>query len=247
MDYKFLPETIKERLSSEPDFVLRGCGGFSGKPGESYLILHETELLLFEKNFSEKKFAGHRVDCHSPALSLELNQTPFSSELKIIDQYTMKLSGLETGTAALMIGKIDSLRQHSLVANEAVSKPFMILLMILTDLKNHGALENSDDNVLEKFIIDEICRGNRPLYLAGQELHQQGKLTKYLSETNLSIQQKRCILANMLELVMRDGQFSKTEQNMISEYGDKLGLGESEFNTVWDVILDKNCLAMLAE
>ncbi len=59
--------------------------------------------------------------------------------------------------------------------------------------------------------------------------------------------QKRCMLANMLEMAMRDGEFSGSEQTLIYEAATKLGIKKDDFNAIWNVILDKNCLSILTD
>ena len=245
MDAKFLPEQIRQQLDGDPDYALRGSGGFNGKTGESYLIFQSPRLLLFERNFGDNNFAQSMMDCVADDSMIELVQDRFSSELKIGNQYSIKLSGLETNTAALMISQIESLKKQLLLNDSEIHKPLMLLIMILEDLKHCNDPDSSENHILQDYIVSGICGGNRPLYLAGLELYRQGALTAYLDNTALDIQQKRCILANMLELVMRDGEFSKEEQKIIINYGRKLGIEQQDFDAVWNVILDKNCLALL--
>ncbi len=58
MDYAFLPEKIKrfvesEKLGETALCVIRGSGGFSGVPGESYLLAYSKVLYLFGKTFGK--------------------------------------------------------------------------------------------------------------------------------------------------------------------------------------------------
>lgn len=248
MEYKFLPEAVKNALSlpegTEPDFALRGSGALAGRPGESYVILSSHEVFIFERNFGGTSFGVIRIDARDPSLKAELRKDKFSSLLNIGGS-EVKLSNFEAGTASMLVEKIHELQHHGLREQEIEPTPYLLLLMMLIDLGVRTGQEGKLAPTSENFIINEVCSGNRKLFLSARALYDHGRLDEIFQSLALDNAQKRCMLANMLEMVMRDGEFSGSEQQLIHEAAARLDMTREDFNRIWNVILDKNCLSIL--
>ncbi len=248
MEYKFLPEAIKNVLNlregMEPDFVLRGSGGISGRPGESYLIFVDHVIYLFERDFGTTNFDLIQLDSHEPGLKAELNKEKFSSVLTL-GGYVMKFSNFESGSAAMLLDKIQEHQEHSLKNRKVEPTPYLLLMMMLIDLGTRSDDDCKLSPAAESFIANDICGGGRSLFITARALYENDRMDEVFNALTLDAAQKRCMLANMLEMVMRDGDFSGKEQRLIYEAADKLKIDKADFDKVWDVILDKNCLSIL--
>ncbi len=250
MEYKFLPEAVKNTLGlpegTEPDFVLRGSGGISGRSGESYVIALGHEIFLFEREFGATVFNPIRLDAREPDMKTELQRDTFSSLLNI-GGHEIKLSNFEAGTAAMLVDRIQEFRRETSEEREVEPTPYLLLLMMLTDLGIRSGKDRTLAPISENFIVNEICSGNRKFFLTAKALYEQQRLEDVFQALTLNEHQKRCMLANMLEMAMRDGEFSTSEQNLIYETAAKLGIRKNDFDAIWNVILDKNCLSILTD
>ena len=250
MEYKFLPEAVKNTLGlpegTEPDFVLRGSGGISGRSGESYLIALGHDIFLFERDFGATVFKSIRLDAREPDMKAELQRDTFSSLLNV-GGHEIKLSNFEAGTAAMLVEKIQAFCRDDQLEREVEPTPYLLLLMMLIDLGIRSGKDRTLAPLSENFIINEICSGNRKFFLTAKALYEQQRLEDVFRTLSMNEHQKRCMLANMLEMAMRDGEFSGSEQTLIYEAATKLGIKKDDFNAIWNVILDKNCLSILTD
>lgn len=248
MDFNLLPEAVKTQFNSinthEPEFVLRGSGGLTANTGESYLVFSSETLYLFERSFGSNEFKMINVDLFDGNFDIDLKQERFSS-LLIVGNYEMKLSSFEASAAAEMVKHVGEVREHRIEQQNMEPNPFIMLIMMLIELGIHSDPTKTLSNTSENFIVNDICGGSRILYNQGWRAYEEGRINEFLRALRLDNSQKRCMLANMMEMVMRDGEFSTEEQNSIDAAAEKLGIDAKEFQMVWDVILDKNCLSML--
>jgi hypothetical protein len=250
MEFKFLPEAVKHILNlpegTEPDFVLRGSGGLGGNPGESYVILSTGSVFIFERKFGDRSFNRIHIDLSDPALQMELRNDKFSSVLNIGGSM-VKLSSFEAGTASLLIETAEEFKRQAQPEQEIEPNPYLLLLMMLIDLSARSDKEGRFTPAAEYFIVHGVCSGNRKMVACAKALYERGCLDEVFQSLALNDEQKRCILANMLEMSMHDGEFSGQEQELVHEAAAKLNIDKEDFSRIWNVILDKNCLSILTD
>lgn len=254
MDYAFLPEKIRNFLAAAKPgesalCVLRGSGGFSGEPGESYVAAYADMLFLFGKSFGDNDFINRKVDYAEDAPEISLDREKFSGtlELGLADgKLKMKLSSLEAENCANLLKQfgIDTKPQAETPEEPETDSPPDLLTALAACMKHLAA---SDNHVAgpELRLIDSVCQGNRTVLDRADSYFRRCSYNEILEQIKLDEQQKLCFLANMYELAMSDGMLRSAEQRMINEFIRIEAITPEEAGTVREVLLIKNQLSAL--
>jgi uncharacterized tellurite resistance protein B-like protein len=253
MDYAFLPEKIKSFLTSvKPGesalCVVRGSGGFSGEPGESYMAAYPDMLFLFSKSFGEKDFVNRKVDYAADTPEISLRQEKFSGalELRLADgTLKMKLSSLEAGNCSNLLKQfgMDTEIPPSVPAEAHDSLPDP--LAALAACMKHIAASDNEVAEPEQRLIDGVCQGNQEILARAENYFQRYSFSGMLDKIELDEQQKLCFLANLYELAMSDGMLRSAEQRLIDEFVRIEEITPEKAGTVREVLLIKNQLSAL--
>jgi uncharacterized tellurite resistance protein B-like protein len=253
MDYVFLPDKIKEQLAElepgkEPVCTIRCSGGFSNKPGESYIVPFEDKVYLFERSFSENEYSV--VSAAYPEVdSIELEQEQFSSSLHIsIGDKTIvaKLSCAEVALCDEVIerarnyAQVEEHDEEGKVAESGISPHIGLAVALM-----HVAGSDDDISDDEKNFIFNICSQDTQLFNAAAEFYQKYSFEDFLKQLELDSQQKLCCVANMLELGMIDGVLHSVEQKVIDIFVETMDVSKGEFETIRNVLLIKNQISVL--
>lgn len=93
----------------------------------------------------------------------------------------------------------------------------------------------------EDYYIVTMLNYDKKILLKALEYFKTHNFDNFISDCmELSYEQNLCILANMLEIGMKDLKFTAKEQEMIKNFVDQVGIEQSEFKTIKDVLLIKN-------
>jgi uncharacterized tellurite resistance protein B-like protein len=254
MDYAFLPEKIKSFLASakpgEPALcVVRGSGGFSGEPGESYVAVYADMLFLFGKSFGEKDFINRKVDYVTDAPEFSLHQEKFSCtlELNLADgKLKMRLSSLEAENCSNL------LKQFGLDAETPPAVPVEVDNDVLPDpltalaaCMKHIAASDNEVTEPELRLIEGVCQNNQEVLARAESYFRRYSFIGILDKIKLDEQQKLCFLANLYELAMSDGMLRSAEQHLINEFVRIKEIDPEKAGTVREVLLIKNQLSAL--
>jgi uncharacterized tellurite resistance protein B-like protein len=253
MDYVFLPDKIKKQLAElepgkEPVCTIRCSGGFSNKPGESYIVPFDDKVHLFERSFSENEYFV--VSAAYPEVdSIELEQEQFSSSLHISTGNKTIVAKLSCAEVALCDKVIERARNYARVeehdvestAAESGISPHIGLLVALM----HVAGSDDDISEEEKNFIFNMCSQDSQMFNNAAEYYQKYSLEDFLKQIKLDSQQKLCCVANMLELGMIDGVLHSVEQRVIDIFAEMMDVSRDEFETIRNVLLIKNQISVL--
>ncbi len=255
MDYAFLPEKIKSFLASAKPgesalCVIRGSGGFSGEPGESYVAVYADMLFLFGKSFGDKDFISRKVDYAEDAPEFSLRQEKFSGtlELSLSDgKLKMKLSSLEAESCSNLLkqfGLDDGAATAAVPAETADDSPPDPLTALAACMKHIAACDN-DVAAAELRLIEGVCQDDRELLDRAERCFRRYSFNEILDKIELDEQQKLCFLANLYELAMCDGMLRSAEQRLINEFIRMEEITPERAGTVREVLLIKNQLSAL--
>ncbi len=109
-------------------------------------------------------------------------------------------------------------------------------------------IAKSDDNIAkeEDFYITSLLNYDKEILRKALEYFRMNDFDAFLRDSRpLDEAQRLCILANMIEIAMKDGKFTGAEQKMISRFVTELGIDNSFFDTIKEVLLIKNKTSIL--
>ncbi len=254
MDYAFLPEKIRTFLAAAKTgesalCVLRGSGGFSGEPGESYVAAYPDMLFLFGKSFGDNDFINRKVDYATDAPEISLAREKFSGtlELGLADgKLKMKLSSLEAENCANLLKQfgIDTKPQAETPEKPETDSP-PDLLTALAACMRHLAASDNDVAGPELRLIESVCQGDRSVLARADSYCRRCSYNEILEQIELDEQQKLCFLANLYELAMSDGMLRSAEQRLINDFVRIEEIAPEQAGTVREVLLIKNQLSAL--
>ena len=254
MDYAFLPEKIRNFLATAKPgesalCVLRGSGGFSGEPGESYVAAYPDMLFLFGKSFGDNDFINRKVDYAEDAPEISLGREKFSGTLELVladGKLKMKLSSLEAENCANLLKQfgIDTKPQAETPDKPETDSPPDLLTALAACMKHIAASDNEAAEP-ELRLIDSVCQGSRTVLELADNYFRRYSFNEILDKIKLDEQQKLCFLANLYELAMSDGMLRSAEQRLINEFVRIEEIAPEKAGTVREVLLIKNQLSVL--
>ncbi len=253
MDYAFLPEKIKIFLAlAKPGAaalcVIRGSGGFSGEPGESYVAAYADMLFLFGKAFGEQEFIHRQVDYAADAPEIALHQEKFSGtlELGLADgKLKMKLSSLEAENCSNLLKQFGFALESQSPAAVAVDDSSPTPLTALAACMKHLAASDNVISEQELRLIENLCQHNQDFLASAESYCRRYAFNEILAMLELDEQQKLCFLANLYELAMSDGMLRSSEQRLIDEFVRIEEIAPEKAGMVREVLLIKNQLSVL--
>ena len=257
MDYAFLPEKIKrfvesEKLGETALCVIRGSGGFSGVPGESYLLAYSKLFYLFGKTFGESDFINRKVDYIADAPEISLHQDKFSGMLEIClgdGKLKMKLSSIEVENCSSLMKRFGMAPATPAAAQSAAPEDADLVPEPLTALAacmKHIAASDNKVGEPEQRLIEAVCQNNPVMLHRAESCFRRYSFSEILDRITLDEQQRLCFLANLYELAMSDGVLRSSEQRLIDEFVRLKKVTPENAATVREVLLIKNQLSVLA-
>ena len=240
MKYSFLPIEIRNEIEAsigdcEPFCVLRSnysMGGLS--TGESFVIAFDSRVFFFTRDIELAPYK--KIDAgYSEINHIEIRTTQSDT---VFD--------LETGEKnySLVFPKLEEARLREIENKWMVASATPISLMLAALL--HVA---SKDNVVaeeENQYIINISEGKMDLLDFAHAIFIRqpiNTLQRLLNE--LHIDQKCCVIANLLELAMCDGLLDKVELDIIREFSKNMNIPDDTYDNIRNILLMKNNIAVM--
>lgn len=231
MDVKYIlssvaNEAVKLGASGKLLAGVRLSGAVNGERGEGYWLLYEDNLVLLcrrlgERDYegccgelSEWNFSGYREEKYALMLQTSFNST----------EYLFEFTPAERSSAEVILNAIT--QAH---ADPRTVYPEKLLVMagLFTALSS-GGHEEFVLNLLGK----ELCRAGR-MYAAKNTLPDLVEL----ANDQFTLDQKKSVLANLIELRMSDGVWTSEEISALRELAGVWELPEEFFDNCAGVLL----------
>ena len=268
MNFSFLPTKIKEVLGrgagkALPFSVSRSGTGMDGKPGETYVVVYEDKISIFSRSLGQNDYAVvtgiFPDDLHSISVSKEgaharlefdlagrkggLDFSPF--EEKNLGVIVEKWKSAATGSAASSSSASggDSSGESVPSVSGGVLPPIQALAAALMYVAAVDGVVAKEEN---KYI--NSLRGIDKNGLKSAYEYYKAHSFDELLETSLSgleREQELCVLANMLEIGMSDGVLHRSEIVLAKDFARGVGIDDSEYNAVKQVLVIKNKISAL--
>jgi uncharacterized tellurite resistance protein B-like protein len=274
MNIAFLPEKIKSDLPAVSDktpvLAARAYGSIEGESGEAYLVSCSGKLLAFSRKAGEdnfRKLSGMfgeeiskldtRQDKFNTFLDLNINGVPYSikfssSEHKELETLVESLKSFRPESMQPSVedsGRIlsaPSVRGATPTAKTAQSTlaPLEILAVALMYVSSCDNKISEDE---DKYIL-EIFKGNKPVLESALAYYKTHRYEEFLVNLgSLKEKQKMCILANMIEIAMKDSALHRTEQEFFRKFVEAAGLKDEQYKAINSVLYVKNSTGVLDE
>ena len=260
---EILADFSKRKALEKPKFTVRGLTDMNGNIGETFILAANNFLLCYSGKFSEeyKCFEYNFTEIHNVRLEEE---RPFAYlafehkrqptrlkfavfDLKILEkikgcwEHVYKEKRAEQPSTPITIEGVGEENVSTQNASFSGLTPMLGLCACLQ------ALIHIDSEVVEEerkkltLVVD-----NHQLLKEGRDCWQKVGTNQLISDLRslLSPAQKRCLLANLLEVAMVDGLLHEREKVFIEKLRTALDVDVSEFNTIFDVLLTKNNLTI---
>ncbi len=126
----------------------------------------------------------------------------------------------------------------------AAPAPFELFLAALM----YASAVDNDENRLERAYVRHAATGNAEALEAGKRFYSTHSTAEFLAAAakSLNRQQRLCVAANCIELLMVDGVLASAEQQFIGELGAGLDISGNDLRAIYDILLLKNATSVLA-
>ena len=104
-----------------------------------------------------------------------------------------------------------------------------------------GSISREED----RYILEVFCGNNDILQPALKYYKTHSADQLFESAGSLSDEQKLCILANLIEIAMRDDSYHSVEQVLIRKFMEKARISKDNMKAIANVLLVKNNLSVL--
>ena len=275
MNIAFLPEKIKSELppvsDKTPALAARAYGSIEGETGEGYLIACSGKLLAFSRKAGEdnfRKLSGMfgkeiskldtRHDKFNTFLDMNINGVPYSIKFSSSEQKELEnlVESLKSFKPEDMQPSIPDAGQASTASSVKVAMPetaktvksaltpLEILAVALMYVSSCDSKISEDE---DRYIV-EIFRGNKPVLESALVYYKTHRYEEFLMNLgSLKEKQKLCILANMIEIAMKDSALHRSEQEYFRKFVEVAGLKDEQYKAINSVLYVKNSTGVLDE
>ncbi|MCX6984491.1 MAG: TerB family tellurite resistance protein [Lentisphaerae bacterium] len=275
MNIAFLPEKVKSELAAvsdkSPVLAARAYGSIEGETGEGYLVSCAGKLLAFSRKAGEddfRKLSGmfgkeiSRIDARQEKfntfLDMDFNGIPYSikfssSEHKELEALVESLKSYKSESAQPAVsgaGRTSSAPQVK-IAPPATAKtasstltPLEVLAVALMYISSCDSKISEEENSC----IVEIFKENKTVLGSSLAYYKAHSYEQFLGNIGaLNENQKLCILANMIEIAMKDSSLHRIEQEYIRKFVEASGLKAEQYKAINSVLYVKNWTGVLDE
>lgn len=276
MNIAFLPEKIKSELGAVSDKIpvlaARAYGSIEGEPGEGFLVSCAGKLMLFSRKAGEdsfRKMSGRfgreiskidaRQDKFNTFLDMNFGGVPYSikfssSEQKeleaLVESVKTYTPGPEHAAALPDEGRTPPTAPEKATVKNT-SKTVTSALNPLETLAVALMYVSSCDSKIspeEDSVIVETFKDHKQILGTALAYYKTHRYEEFLGNVGaLNENQKLCILANMLEVAMRDGSLHRTEQECVRKFVQASGLKNEQYKAISSVLYVKNWTGVLDE
>lgn len=277
MNIAFLPEKVKSELtavsSKIPIFAARAYGSIEGETGEGYLVSFAGRLLLFSRKAGEDNFRKLSGVLGNEISKLEARQDKFNTFLDIIlngTPYSIKFSNSEHKELESLVESLKSYKPELVAASvpdaggqtsgpstkvtPQVPPTLKKTSSSLTPLESLAValmyVSSCDTKITEDEdrCIVEIFKDNKPVLGHALTYFKTHRYEEFLENIGcLNENQKLCILANMIEIAMKDAALHRSEQEYLKRFIEAAGLKDEQYKAIRSVLYVKNWTGVLDE
>lgn len=257
-----------------PVLAARSYGSIEGEPGEGYLVSRAGKLLLFTRKAGEDSFIKlsgifgkeiskleSRQDKFNTFLDIIINGTPYSikfscSEHKELETLVESLKSYkpeseptaiqDTGSKTMPPPVIKDTTPASATAKNIPSTltPLESLAVALMYVSSCDSKITEDE---DRYIV-EIFKDNKPVLGPALAYFKAHRYDEFLENIGcLNENQKLCILANMIEIAMKDAALHRSEQEYFKKFIEAAGLKDEQYKAIRSVLYVKNWTGVLDE
>ncbi|MFA6290454.1 MAG: TerB family tellurite resistance protein [Victivallales bacterium] len=275
MNIAFLPEKVKSELGTVsgkiPLLAARAYGSIEGESGEAYLVSRAGRLIMFSRKAGEdnfRKLSGvfgkeiskldTRQEKFNIFLDMNLNGTPYSikfssSEQKELENLveSLKMFNPESEQTAVqdagLAHSAPSIKVASPVAAATAQSTLAPLEVLAIALMYVSACDRKISEDENGYIV-EIFKENKQILdssLAYYKAHTYDEFLKNIG--SLKEEQKLCILANIVEIAMKDSSLHRSEQEYVRKFMAATGLKDEQYKAIRSVLYVKNWTGVLDE
>lgn len=276
MNFTFLPDKIKKLLESVipgkiPVSVIQSSANLEGEPGEGYVIAYDDKVFLFSRKLGDDNYQMLSGNYHNDIASIKSRKDKIDTFLDIDiagKSFSIKFLSFEEKEIESLLkkwqsgGGIKNASPKKSVKTKAENAK-------ASDKKNSGEtrsdaplspsigmcaalmyLSDTDKSIAkeEDHYITAVFRHDQNVLQPALHYFKNHSFEELLEALNfINDEQKLCILANMVELGMRDGIFYSNEQKIIRSFVTAMNIPEDEYQAIKQVLLVKNKIAVLEE
>jgi len=273
MNIAFLPEKVKSEIGpisgKIPVLAARAYGSIEGESGEGYLVSSAGKLLMFSRKAGEdnfRKLSGMfgkeiskldtRQEKFNIFLDMNINGVPYSikfssSEQKDLETLVESLKSFKPESAQPFVpdaGRTPSAPSVKVPASET-AKPAPSTLtpleVLAVALMYVSACDSNISEDEDRYIV-EVFKGNKPVLESALAYYKTHRYEEFLGNIgSLNENQKLCILANMIEIAMKDSALHRTEQEYFKKFVEASGLKDEQYKAIKSVLYVKNWTGVL--
>ena len=269
MNVYCLPEKIRTHMESQrpgvtPLTVLRTSGSLGGRSGEAYIVAYDDGACAYSRETGQSEYqalpfsyaadlrnASVRREKYDSFLDLDIRGTAYSVRFSqyeeeairpMLERWTVVRAAAPMQSAPASVApderKTPDAGTASVPEGLSPAAVFAAALMFVASV-------DAEINPEEKAYIERIWPATGPVYEAAVIFHNAHNAEDLLPALPaLSHQQKRCVLANAIDIAMSDGALRRAEQQVIRDLASAAGLDEQDIRTTYDVLLVKNQISV---
>lgn len=234
MDTKFilasvLHEAEKYGVSGDVFAGVRLSGSVNGERGEGYWLLYEESLVLLYRRLGNRDYEGYAAPLEEWTFGeYREEEYNFTVDLSCDGKtYSCVFPPAEQEAAEVILNAIANI-------NAALSASYPESALVMAGLLWILSGDGHADHALRVL--------GKQLYRVGEKFAEDKELTQIaeLANTALNMDQKKSLIANLIEMRMCDGEWSSEEQSALAELAEIWEMPTEDYNNIRDILLLKN-------
>ena len=253
-----LERKFEEAAGGEAGAVARAMYDIRGNLGETYVVANDNVLALFSKRCGGRHKMFHYALTDIGNLGIDESGTYSFLHISIGDEsYKLNFSSWDSveledigelwkaATGNLTTNAGAPVQSPSEPTGEVVEATPLIVFCasVYSMMEIDGHVEKGEMLALAEAVPDASAIDQ------GIRYFQQNGIHHLLEQAGLVLNgdQQRCLMANLIGVAMEDGLLRSAEQQALGSYRQALGIHDDEYNAIFEVLMNKNNVAVLAE
>lgn len=252
MNIYSLPSKIRTAVESavgeeDPSCIIRASSSAGGSSGETYIISFKDRLQLFSKEMGSYDYDMLDLSYGADINELTLREEKYNLFLDLVTgsrNLSLKFGTYERENIQVICrlwasapDDVETAALPTATREPANEEPVVYLAAALM----FAAASDGEMADSERQYIHEIVSQSPNALEAGLTYYEAKTIDALLLDmAKLNDQQKLCILANVVELCMKDGSFRSKEQDLIAKMADAIDVARDTVENIRNVLLIKN-------
>jgi len=266
MNFSFLPNKIKTELTKVvadkvPISIARSSASIDGKAGEGYVVAYEDQVFMFSRELGDSDYSQFSADLGNIA-KVGVNKDGINTILDIDvggKQFSMKFSSFEEKNLKSIVDKWASKKDSPTPAAKTPTQLTPADTVVTAEPADFSQtvglaaammyVASIDDDISkeEDYYIIAMMGNNQSVLQAALTYYKTHSFEQFLAHLkDLNGEQKLCILANMMEMGMKDGVLHSSELNLMRQFSDAMKITSDQYDTIKQVLLIKNKISVLS-